>query len=97
MTDVSINKDFRWNKSGYLELMKSDGVRADLARRADAVARAAEGMTSGTTRTRPEFSAEVKVRKTKAVGVVSTKNYEAMRMQARHDTLVTALGQAGGK
>jgi hypothetical protein len=88
---------FKANDAGIQQLLKSDGVKADLQARADRVASAARGgapVESG------EYvdgiEAVVVEHPTRAVGQVIAKAPHSARVEANTGNLARALDAAGG-
>lgn len=73
------------NRAGVGELLKSSEVRADLARRASAIAAAAAAAGGGT------FGHEASVGKSRARAAVWTEDVEAMLAEANHRALTRAI------
>lgn len=76
------------NSPGLVELLKSDGVKADMERRAKAVALAAGG--------EPDYQADAWIGKDRARGTVRTATHQARRDEAENRTLTRAVDAARG-
>lgn len=78
-------KDFKLNRKGVRALLRSDGVRDDMHRRArNVAATAGEG-----------FEADSFVGRNRARGDVFTETFDAMRAEAEDLALTRAIGAAG--
>lgn len=84
------------NMSGIREVLKSPGVQAMLAGRADRVYRAAEGGVSGheAKRYRSGLSREVQIHRVEAVARIGTTYEGGKRVEARQGVLARAIGAA---
>lgn len=71
------------NSAGVRAVLQSAGVKADLRRRADAIAAAAGGA--------PDFESGVSVVGDRAMGYVRTATFEGRMAEARHRALTRAL------
>lgn len=74
------------NSDGIKALMQSEPVRADMERRANAVADAAGGA--------PDYKADAWVGKDRARGTVRTATYKARKDEAENRTLTRAIDAA---
>lgn len=83
---------FKLNSKGMEELLRSPGVHADLQRRAEAIARAANqaaGLDG-------DFIGEATIDKTRAHGRVWTATVQAMIAEAQNRTLTQSFDAGRG-
>ena len=83
---------FKWNPKGYRAVMTSPGVEADLERRSEAAARAANqqaGLPDG-------FKGGVLRHKSKSAAYVTAAAPSARRRQAESDLLQSAIDAMRG-
>jgi hypothetical protein len=76
------------NSAGIVELLQSEPIRADLERRAKAVAEAAGG--------EPDYQADAWIGKDRARGTVRTATHKARRDEANDRTLTRSIDAARG-
>ena len=75
---------FKWRVAGFEEVRKLPGVREEVTRRAERVAAAAGGAQKG-------YFVRSSIGKTRARAVVIAGTIEAIRSNAKHNTLLRSL------
>lgn len=81
---------FSPNLASRRQVLNSDGVMSDLQRRVDAVVEAAGSMGSAT------YAGDVQPGRARAHGIAYTPSHHAIASNARHNSLLRALGAARG-
>ena len=82
----------RINSAGARAILMSGAVAAELDRRGQAIARAANGMASADTLRNPPFSANTKNGMNRARCIVGTASPHGVNNNNKHNTLIKALG-----
>lgn len=81
---------FSPNRAAAARVMNSDAVMSDLRRRVDAVVEAAGSMGSAA------YAGDVQPGRGRAHGIAYTPSHHAIASNARHNSLLRALGAARG-
>lgn len=82
----------RINSAGARSILMSGAVSAELDRRGQAIARAANGMASEDTLRKPPFSANTRDGANRARCIVGTASPHGIHHNNKYNTLVKALG-----
>ena len=82
----------RINSAGARSILMSGAVYAELDRRGQAIARAANGMASADQLRNPPFSADTKNGMNRARCIVGTASPHGVHHNNKHNTLIKALG-----
>ena len=82
----------RINSAGARSILMSPAVSAELDRRGQAIARAANGMAGADTLRNPPFSANTRNGMNRARCIVGTASPHGIHHNNKHNTLVKALG-----